>query len=63
VVPNADKASGVVYVSFDALDDAIKALAGGDDEVEANLAPLKAFGLSGWTDGDDSHGMLKLSVH
>ena len=63
VVPNADKASGVVYVSFDALEGAIKALAGGDEEVAANLAPLKAFGLSGWTDGDDSHGILKLSVH
>ncbi|SFC04209.1 Protein of unknown function [Nocardioides terrae] len=63
VVPDGDKASGVLYVNFDALDDAIKALASGDDEVTANLAPLKALGISGWTDGDVSHGVFKLSLH
>jgi hypothetical protein len=62
VVPDADKASSVLYVSFDALDDAIKAIAGGDDEVTANLEPLGALGVSGWTDGDDSHSLLKVSV-
>jgi hypothetical protein len=63
VVPDADRATSVLYVSFDALDDVVTALAGGDDEVTANLAPLKGLGVSGWTDGDDSHSLLKLSVH
>ena len=63
VVPDADRASGVLYVSFDALDGTIKAIAGGDDGVAANLAPLGALGVSGWTEGKDSHGLLKLSVH
>ena len=62
VVPDVDRSSAVLFVSFDALDDAVKALAGGDDEVAANLAPLEALGLSGWTDGDVSHGVLKISV-
>ncbi|MDH2416684.1 DUF3352 domain-containing protein [Nocardioides sp. CER19] len=62
VVPAGDKATGVFFVNFDALDKTIKALATGDDDVSANLAPLKAFGVSGWTDGDDSHSLLKISV-
>lgn len=62
VVPEADRASGVFYVDFDALDDAIKQMAGGDDEVTDNLAPLRALGLSSWADGDVSHGLVKLSL-
>jgi hypothetical protein len=62
VVPEADKANGVMFVNFNALGDAIKALASGDDQITANLKPLQAFGLSSWADGDDTHGRLKISV-
>jgi hypothetical protein len=62
VIPDADKASAVLYVSFDALRKAIDAVASGDDSVTANLAPLQALGLSGWTDGDVSHGVVRISL-
>jgi len=62
VVPHADKASGVLFVSFDALDDVVGALSSGDDEVGENFAPLRALGISGWTEGDVSHGVFKISL-
>lgn len=62
VVPNGDSSNSVFYVNVDALDRAVKALAGGDEEVVANLAPLRAFGISGWSEGKDSHALVKLSV-
>lgn len=62
VVPSGDKATGVFFVNVDALDKTISALTSGDHEVSANLAPLRAFGVSGWTEGDDSHAVLKVSV-
>ncbi|WP_459981969.1 DUF3352 domain-containing protein [Nocardioides sp. AN3] len=62
VVPQGDKAGSVFYVNFDELDSTIKALASGDEEVTANVAPLKAFAMSSWTAGGDSHALVKLSV-
>jgi hypothetical protein len=35
---------------------------GADGEVTDNLAPLSAFGVSGWVDGDVVHGMVKLTT-
>jgi hypothetical protein len=62
VVPHADDANAVLFVNFDALDGAIEALSGGDNEVSANLKPLRAIGFSSWPDGDDVRSLVKISV-
>lgn len=66
-VPQADKASGVVFVDFDAGDGWAQRLAetlsGGDPEARANVAPLDALGISGWVDdGDVAHGLFRLTT-
>jgi hypothetical protein len=59
VVPDAEHASGVVYVNIDALEPALKKLSSGEDSQDlANLTPLRALGLSTWTDG----GMIRFSL-
>ena len=37
---------------------------GGDDaeEMASNLEVLRAFGASAWTDGDVSHGLVRISL-
>ncbi|UDY22472.1 DUF3352 domain-containing protein [Nocardioides sp. Kera G14] len=62
VVPNADKANSVLFISLARLSSAIVKAAGGDNEVAANVEPLKAFGVSGWLEGKVSHGELILST-
>jgi hypothetical protein len=70
VVPEAGKASAVVYVDFDSRwVGALEQLAGQTGappadlaKVRANLAPLKAFGASTWRDGDTSHVLVKLTT-
>jgi hypothetical protein len=62
VVPHGDKSSSVLYVNVNALDKAVKALSNGDAEVAANLAPLKAIGMSGWTEDGDGHAVFKVSL-
>jgi hypothetical protein len=66
VVPEADRVSGGVFVSFDAGDWSTR-VAGemfpGEPEVKANVAPLDALGLSSWLDDDQvQHGSLILST-
>jgi hypothetical protein len=65
-VPEADRAVAVFYVNFDAGDGWAErlgdALADGDPTVRENLAPFDALGISGWTDGDTSHGLLRLTT-
>lgn len=71
VVPEADKASSVMYVDFDSRwVGALEQLAGQTGapaadlaKVKANLAPLKAFGASAWQDGDTSHVLVKLTTN
>jgi len=62
VVPHADDSSGVLYVNFDRLDHAISQLASGDEEVVDNVKPLRAVGASVWSDGDESHALLRVSL-
>jgi hypothetical protein len=67
VVPNADRASGVFYVNFDAgrgwADELADLLSDGDPQVKANIAPLDALGVSSWQDADQvQHGLLRLST-
>ncbi|MGZ4497813.1 MAG: DUF3352 domain-containing protein [Nocardioides sp.] len=62
VVPDASKAGMVMFVNFDAGDDWLVKLAGQDQQVADNLAPLKALGMSAWVDGSTSHALLRLST-
>ena len=58
-------AQSVLSVNFDADDDWLVRLigdVGAGDEVTDNVAPLSAFGMSTWVDGEVVHGMLKLTT-
>ena len=61
VVPDADHAGVVVFVDLDALQKMIGQLAPGD-QVSDNLAPLQAFGFSGWLDDDVARTSLRIST-
>jgi hypothetical protein len=67
-VPNADDAQMITYVDFDGKwgKAVLKMIRedGSDesDEVADNLAVLRAFGASAWTDGDVSHALVRLSL-
>lgn len=69
-VPDADRASAVLYVNFDSkLKDALLQLV--EDEGEAaddvqkvreNLDPLSSLGLSSWQQDGDGHFLLKITT-
>ncbi|MET0998572.1 MAG: DUF3352 domain-containing protein, partial [Marmoricola sp.] len=67
-VPHADDAVAVAYASFDNdWTDALQDLAKDEDdpdakEAAANLAALRAFGASAWTDGDTGHALVRLTL-
>jgi len=65
-VPNADRASSVLYIGFDAGNWAqrLADLAGSDGrQVAANLAPLQAVGMSTWRDDEGvQHGLLRITT-
>lgn len=61
-VVESDDAQSVLFVNFDADDDWLVRVAGDDAEVSDNLAPLSAFGMSSWIDGDVAHGLIKLTT-
>ncbi len=67
-VPHADDALALAYVSFDnEWIDALQDLAKDEDdpdakEAAANLAALRAFGASAWTDGDTGHALVRLTL-
>ncbi len=61
VVPEADGASGVMYVNFDA-GDWLTSMSMGDQEAQANLEPLSAFGVSSRIDGDTTRGLVRLTT-
>jgi hypothetical protein len=67
VVPEADRATSVVYVNFDAGDGWAERLADllsdGDPEAAKHVAPLDAFGASSWQDDDKvQHGLIRLTT-
>ena len=65
LVPEAGDASAILYVNFDAngwLDDLVESLDAPEDVVD-NVKPLKALGISNWTDGDESHSLVKLTTN
>jgi hypothetical protein len=71
-VPNADDASGALYVNFDAGSGWAEELvgnlsSGGSDEQSGNsardnVAPLDALGVSSWVDGDIQRGTFRLTT-
>jgi hypothetical protein len=61
-VVEGDDAQSVFFINFDADDDWLVRVTGDMPEVSDNVAPLSAFGASGWVDGDVIHGMLKLTT-
>jgi hypothetical protein len=66
VVPDSDKASSVFYLNVDAGDDwlvnVLKDLDAPDDVIN-NVEPFTALGISGWVDGDTTHGLVKLTTN
>lgn len=62
VVPEADRATGGLYVGFDAGGGWLERLVADDPEARAHLAPLDALGVSGWQEGDVQHGLLRLTT-
>jgi hypothetical protein len=67
VVPDAGKANGVLFVSFDAGNGWAERLADlvsdGDPKVKENVKPLDALGISSWQDDDQvQHSLLRLTT-
>ncbi len=62
VVREADKASALVYVNFDAGDWLMK-LAQDDQEAVDNLEPLEGFGISAWQEDDAAHAVVRLTTN
>lgn len=66
VVPEADNATGVFYLNFDAgdgwADELAKLLSEGDPTVVDNVKPLDALGISSWMEGEEQHGLLRLTT-
>ena len=61
VVREADQASAIVFVNFDA-GNWLSSLAEGDQEAAENLEPLQGFGASVWTTDEGTHGVLRLTT-
>lgn len=62
VVPDAGKASLIIFVNFDAGDGWLVKAVGDDQETADNLEPLGGLGMSAWRDGDTSHAVLRLTT-
>jgi hypothetical protein len=62
VVDEAEDASAIYYVDFDApwLTDLVESF--GDEEVSRNLEPLGALGFSTWVDDEQGHLLIELST-
>ena len=62
VVPHAAESSAVLFVNFDVGDNWLAKLAGDDQQVSDNLAPLQGLGMSAWQSGDTGHALLRLTT-
>ncbi len=63
VVPEGERATGVLYLHLTDSWRELLTTALDDPELEENLAPLRAFGLSGWVDDDVARGEARLSLN
>lgn len=65
LVPNREDASSLLFVNVDAGDDWLVRLmedTGAPEELVENVEPFEGLGISGWKDGDEVHGLLKLTT-
>jgi hypothetical protein len=62
VVREAEDASAILFLDFDAGDNWLAGLAGDDETVKENLEPLEGLGMSAWQDGDVVHGVFRLTT-
>ncbi|KRF36209.1 DUF3352 domain-containing protein [Nocardioides sp. Soil805] len=63
VVADADEASALLFVDFDADDNWLARLAGEEDpEIAENIEPLSAFGVTGWIEDGVSHSVVRLTT-
>jgi hypothetical protein len=63
VVADADEASAVLFVDFDADDNWLARMAGEEDlEIGQNIEPLSAFGVTGWREEGVSHSVVRLTT-
>lgn len=63
VVREAQRASAILFVNFDAGDGWLADLAGGDRTIEENLEPLGGLGISAWQEDGAAHGVLRLTTN
>lgn len=62
VVREADDASAIVFVNFDA-GDWLTGLAQGEQEAVDNLEPLQGLGFSTWAEDDTTHAVFRLTTN
>ncbi len=62
VVREADDASAILFVNFDA-GDWLTGLAQGEQEAVDNLEPLQGLGFSTWAEDDTTHAVFRLTTN
>lgn len=62
VVPDAEIASAIFFINFDAGDGWLVKAADDDAEVAANLEPLSGLGISAWQEDDAAHGLVRITT-
>ncbi len=63
VVREAEDASAVFFLDFDAGDGWLVQVAGDDEQTAENLEPLEGLGLSSWVDEEAGHLLLRLTTN
>jgi hypothetical protein len=62
VVRESGDAASIFYVNFDAGGSWLEELFEGDEEIQENVAPLQAAGLSAWEDDGVGHAVLRVTT-
>jgi hypothetical protein len=63
VVPDAESASAIFFVNFDAGDGWLVRAADDDAALAANLEPLSGLGISAWQEDDAAHGLVRITTN
>jgi hypothetical protein len=62
VVPEASKASSILFVDLNHFDSTVEDVVGNDPGLIDNLEVVSGLGVAGWADGDTAHAMLRIST-